>query len=225
MPKDINQKDGNGNLSISKFKSQVRGFSKTSLMHVTIDPPFSLLSKHAYDIEEYKYTCETSRLPGFIFKTENRLISGIRSEIPVGIEQERLSLTFLVRSDMQERKLFDDWFTLIQDPETFKLEYYQNYVGNLSVQTYNDSGKINYKVQYYNVYPLLITAQQLSWAETNVLRLTTEFAYEKWKQIPLDTEIKTRNDEIKDWVEEYKPHSNKFNYNLSLPKTYKNDDK
>ena len=111
------------------------------------------------------------------------------------------------------RKLFDDWFTLIQDPETFKLEYYQNYVGNLTVQTYDESGKTNYKVQYYNVYPLLVTAQQLSWTETNVLRLTTEFAYEKWKQIPLDTEIKTRNKKNKELDKEYNKYNNYNDFN------------
>lgn len=170
--------------SIETFKKQIKSFAKTSLMEVEIYPPDKLDEIHSFDFEEYKFTCEASQLPGFIFKSENRSIGGLVSEMPVGFEHERLQLTFLCRGHMQERKMFDDWFMLIQDKDTLRLEYYDNYVADIIVKSYDPTGVPNYCVKYLSCYPNIMTSQNLTWAEDNVLRLTVDFSYEKW--VPLD---------------------------------------
>ena len=191
--------------SIETFKKQVKSFAKTSLMEVEIYPPIGL-GGDGDKFEEYKFTCEAASLPGFIFKTENRLIGGLTSEMPVGFEHEKLTLTFLCRSQMQERKLFDDWFTLIQDEETLTLEYYDNYIGDIIVKSYDPTGIPNYCVKYLACYPNTLTSQNLAWAEDNVLRLTVDFSYEKW--VPLGD---CKDEKINEINQKNKSENNKIN--------------
>ena len=186
-----NKNKGKGNLSIESFKQEVKSFAKTSLFHVQIMPPKEMeesnddeLKEMAKKLESLKFTCEAARLPGFIFKVENRLISGLTSEMPVGFEHERLNLSFLCRGDMFERKFLDKWFMIIQD-QNLRFNYYSQYVSpQIIVKTYNETGAPVYCVQYNNCYPNILTSQSLSWAETNALRISVDFSYETWE--PLD---------------------------------------
>lgn len=169
------------NLNLNNFKDKIKGFTKTSLMEVKMNPPKNLNKFSGEKSEEIlRFTCENARLPGYIFKTENRLISGLTSEIPVGFEHERLTLTFLCSSEMFERKFFDAWIHLIQNPETLRFSYYDDYVTDIIISSLNVKGDPVYTVIYKNAYPNIITSQNLSWAEDNVLRLTVDFSYEKW---------------------------------------------
>lgn len=182
---------GKGDLSIQNFKDGVKSFAKTSLFHVQIMPPKEMNESTDPEIielvkkmETLKFTCEATRLPGFIFKVENRLISGLTSEIPVGFEHERLNLSFLCRGDMFERKFLDKWFMIIQD-KNLRFNYYSQYVSReIIVKTYDEKGSPVYCVKYNNCYPNILTSQSLSWAETNALRISVDFSYETWE--PMD---------------------------------------
>lgn len=182
---------GKGDLSIQNFKDEVKSFAKTSLFHVQIMPPKEMNESTDPEIielvkkmETLKFTCEATRLPGFIFKVENRLISGLTSEIPVGFEHERLNLSFLCRGDMLERKFLDKWFMIIQD-KNLRFNYYSQYVSReIIVKTYDEKGSPVYCVKYNNCYPNILTSQSLSWAETNALRISVDFSYETWE--PMD---------------------------------------
>ena len=135
-------------------------------------------------IKTLQFTCESARLPGYIFKSENRVISGLTSEMPVGFEHERLNLSFLCRGDMFERKFLDKWFFTVQD-KNLRFNYYDDYVSpEIIVKTYDETGSPTYCVKYNNCYPNILTSQSLSWAETNVLRITVDFSYETWE--PMD---------------------------------------
>lgn len=167
--------------SISDFKQILnQEFQKTSLMEVEIFPP------GASNLEYFKYTCEASQLPGFTFTTEERDIMGLKSEIPINFGHEKLQLSFLCSSSMTERKFFDAWFKLIHNPETSTMGYYDTYVGEIIVRTFDDIGNPSYVVKYLNCYPNTLTSQNLTWAETNVLRLTVDFSYEKWIPVSED---------------------------------------
>ena len=136
--------------------------------------------KRTENLEYFKYTCESSQLPGFTFTTDQRNVMGLSSEIPVSFSHEKLTLSFLCSSSMVERKFFDSWFKLIHDPETSTMGYYDTYVGEIIVKALDDTGNPSYEVKYLNCYPQTLTTQNLTWAETNVLRLTVDFSYEKW---------------------------------------------
>lgn len=192
-------------LSIKKFKDEVKSFQKSSFMQVEIFPPEKLKQKHSYEIENYKYTCEASKLPGYTFKFENRNIANLTTEMPVGFELEKLELTFLCRSDMRERKLFDDWFHVIQDPETLRFEYYDNYVGKIKVSTIDNIENRSYSIEYENAYPSLMTSQTLQWSESQILRLVVSFSYEKFTPIQVNKKLDYNlPDDRPDWIKGYK---------------------
>ena len=63
-------------------------------------------------------------------------------EVPYEKLYEPINMTFYVDNDMQVKKLFDEWMSLISDPSTRTYNYYNNY-NNRDVQTCRrrDSGK------------------------------------------------------------------------------------
>lgn len=169
-------------ISISKFKSNVsEGFSRSSLFHVNITPPSGVFDGNG---EEFKFTCDQAQLPGYTFKTEERSIAGITSEMPINFALEKLQLSFLTRSNMDERFFFDKWFSnIINITETGsrRIGYYVDYVGEVEVKVYDVTGSNIYTVVCKSCYPQTMTSQSLSWSETGIIRVTVDFAYEYWE--------------------------------------------
>ena len=184
MADDKNSKSG---LSISDFKSNVsEGFSRSSLFHVNITPPSMVFGG---DGEEFKFTCDQAQLPGYTLKTEERSIAGITSEMPLGFALEKLQLSFLTRSGMDERLFFDKWFSNIvniTEKGPRRMGYYVDYVGEVEVKVYDVTGSNVYTVVCKSCYPQTMTSQSLNWSETGIIRITVDFAYEYWETGVLD---------------------------------------
>lgn len=186
--------------TIEHFKGAIiQDLQKTSLMEVMIYPPKVLTEgkSNFKDIGEYlKYTCESSQLPGYTFLSENRYISGLVTEMPITQTHEKLVLTFLCTNATIERQFFDKWFETIQSPLSYEMEYYDVYVApQIDVMCFNECGDYIYKVRYHRCYPITIATQNLTWAETNAVRMTVDFAYEKYEKIPIDEQKETHKEE------------------------------
>ena len=93
-----------------------------------------------------------------------------------------LNLTFICSSNMKEREFFDKWMEIIVGNGSLKSSYYDDFVSeNLTVNLYKGEGKEkSCRFTFHKVYPLAISSQNVSWATSDVLKLTVNFSYEKW---------------------------------------------
>ena len=64
-----------------------------------------------------------------------------------------ISTTFYASSDMRERKLMEDWQDAVVDPDSFDLNYYDDYVGELKVFLLDKQEKRVYGVELREAYP------------------------------------------------------------------------
>lgn len=153
------------------------------------------------------FMAESVSIPGRQFRTTNHYIYGSYRRMPVGVEYQPLMVTYICSNSMVERHFFDIWHQFIQSPTSQYMEYYNDYVGSITIKKLMNSGLLasttagsfppslnNPIVEIGNVmatyileeaYPVSIQAQELSYASDDYLRLTVEFSYRTWRAEPL----------------------------------------
>lgn len=129
---------------------------------------------------------ESISIPGRqLLSTEHRIFGTVR-KMPYGVLYEDLTATFICTNSMIERTFFDVWQQLIISPGSQYMEFYENYVGSIVIQKISNNAKPNKneKLATYvlqEAYPISIQSQELSYGDTEYLKLTVQFAYSKWK--------------------------------------------
>lgn len=156
---------------------------------------------------------ESCSIPGRqMLTTEHRIFGTVR-KMPYGVLYDDFTVTFMCTNSMVERIFFDSWQQFIMSSGSQYMEYYDNYVGSIMIQKMDihrsikkekdDNGKIkSVKVtrpeyddtttklgkafsgwKLYEVYPVSIQAQELSYGDTEYLRLTVQFSYARWQTL------------------------------------------
>ena len=169
--------------SIQKIKSAIStggGVARPHSYRVTITPPAGLGGGLPDVIST---TCEQAELPGRQFATTQQSIYGATRKIPYGPLYNDLALTFICTEDMMVRKFFDNWHSMIQNPTTNYMLYYDTYISPLvTIEKINDKNEVTYIYYVEECYPVTIESQQLSYSETDsYLKLNVQMAYLKWR--------------------------------------------
>lgn len=138
---------------------------------------------------ELHYLCETAEFPGRGFSVVQTRYYGPSQMYPVNSEYQPLSLTFMCRSDSQERRFFDDWLDLINPVDNFNFEYPEKYYCEIEVYQYAEYGErgyatptphISYQWRLMKAWPTLVSPQPVSWGDQDILRMNVSFAYKYW---------------------------------------------
>lgn len=131
---------------------------------------------------------ESISIPGRqLLSTEHRIFGTVR-KMPYGVLYEDFTVTFICTNSMVERTFFDVWQQTIISPGSQYMEFYENYVGSIIIQkiSNNTEPNVGEKASKYvlqEAYPISIQSQELSYGDTEYLKLTVQFAYSKWKSV------------------------------------------
>ena len=168
--------------SLNQFKSNLsQGLAKTSLMDVVILPP-KVLEK-SKNVENLRFKCQSADLPGKTFGVDERKDYVITSKHPYGMTFTDLSLTFICTSSMEEREFFDSWMDNIIGNENLKSEYYDNFISDrimVNLYTGRDESEKSCTFHFRKIFTTTLAAQNVSWMNEDVLKLTITFSYEYW---------------------------------------------
>lgn len=173
-----------------KFRNKLNanGLAKSNLMDVFITPPSILgLGENTELTEHLSFKCIDAELPGKTFETSEVMDYVITRSHVLGVSYADLNLTFLCSSNMEERKFFDNWMEKILGTNTKRVSYYDDYISK-SIQINLYTGRISKTNRekscmftIKNAFPVGITAQDISWDNEQILKLTVNFNYEKWE--------------------------------------------
>lgn len=183
----------------------------------TITPPVSMVSGGNLIVDALKFLlaggvtaqlsvlAEQAEIPGRQFATTPHKIFGTTRLMPYGVIYDTIRITFICTNMMSERTFFDVWHQFIMSPSSQYMEYYKDYVGQITIQKVNnDPGIVNTLLNSSSTdsivagaqataaeflstytleeaYPVAIQPQELSFADDGYLRLTVEFAYARYK--------------------------------------------
>ena len=126
--------------------------------------------------------CEAASFPGQnVRTTADSLRAGPAREVGQGTTYGPITLRFLCRPGLPEKKYFEDWQELMFSKETWQVNYYKNYVGEIVLDQLDRHDRSRYTVTMYEAYPKIITAQDFSYQSDNAYQtLSVEFTYFYW---------------------------------------------
>ena len=184
LTKDTARKDAKQN-KINQFISEVKtgALARSNRFGVEFSPPNGI---NPGNLRKILLFCDTVQLPGINYSTVQNRTFGEFREVPYEKLYEPINLTFYVDNDMQVKKLFDDWMSLISDPNARTYSYYNTYVATkfvIEVQDIND--KTRYQVELFEAYPKNVNAISLDNASKDVMKLTVNMQYKYWTATPV----------------------------------------
>lgn len=129
--------------------------------------------------------CESTELPTRFLETAIHKTLGPPREVPFKIGYQReLNLNFYQGADYAEKSFFDEWQALAFDPNSFKIKYYESYIGTVLITALDRKGKSSYSIKLNEVYPKTINAVALNMASTSTIaRLSVGLAYRTWENV------------------------------------------
>ena len=131
---------------------------------------------------EINMLCESVSFPGQNIRTTgDSLRAGPVREVGQGVTYGPITLRFLCRPGLTEKKYFENWQELMFNKETWQASYYKDYIGEIKLDQLDRFDRSRYSVTIYEAYPKIITAQDFSYQSDNAYQtLSVEFTYWYW---------------------------------------------
>lgn len=171
--------------TIDNFQSSINttGFARPNRFEATVYGP----SKVQGDLRKISLHLISVQFPGRNIRTvTNETVYGPTYEMAQGITYaEEINMTFLLSQDHEERKYFNMWQDAIYNPETYDIEYYNNYVGSMYVYQLDRNDARTAGIVIKEIFPKTINAMEFNQGTNNELQtVTIGMAFKEW--IPLD---------------------------------------
>ena len=129
--------------------------------------------------------CESFEFPGRTLDTaEDTNIYGPVRNIVSGYSYGDVTAVFQCSSDMKEKRFFETWQRLAYNPQTWAMQYYNDYVGSIKLFQLDETDRQRYGVEMVECFPKTIAAQSVSYSRgTEVQKVSVTFAYRYWKDL------------------------------------------
>lgn len=157
------------------------------------------------------YACDAAEFPGRGFQVTEVRYYGPKQLMPSNtIYGDNLTLSFICRSKTIERQFFDDWMDIINPPNTYHFKFPNEYYTDIEVFQFAEFGSkagivtsqsdansnispaANPKNTYQpeplyawkikKAWPIQVAPQQVTWADSDILRLQVSFAFKNWER-------------------------------------------
>jgi hypothetical protein len=191
------------------------GLAKSARFAVFITIPTGLMGTWKNMGRELVYLCEAAEMPGRAFMSVDARYYGPSHKLPYQTQYEDTTMTFLCRSESNERKFFDDWLEYINPTNSFDFNFRDNYATDVQIRQmaeYEDvipggpgapglatgDPKETYRITLRKAYPINVNPQPMTWADDQYQRLAVTFTYFKWMRVGHDQEPKPSGDTFVD---------------------------
>jgi len=127
------------------------------------------------------YRVVSLTFPGKNIRTvTNETVYGPTYELAQGLTYaESVSMTFHLSAEHRERQYFLNWIDFIYKPDTYNLEYYDNYNRSIELYQLNKSDKRISGMKLLNCYPKTIGPVEYAQDAGEVATLSVEFAFKE----------------------------------------------
>ena len=172
--------------NLSLFLSAIRedSLARVNRFEVIIPSPRGMSDVNRSYADFTSLYCEMASLPPVNISTKSFKIFGPTYQRPFGAEYggEGISLTFHVDRDMNIKKFFDDWTSIVVDPDSGLVNYQENYISTLTLRQLDEQENVTYELELYEAFPRSVNLLELNnSAQNQTHRLNVLFAYRYWK--------------------------------------------
>jgi hypothetical protein len=164
------------NNKISNFVSNInnRGVAFRHLFYIQVES--KLDSKMTSIIPLF---CAGTSLPSTNILSSGYREYGAQYDIPYGISNDQLTMTFYSDKNMNIKKFFDMWQSMIYNKNTNKLNFSDSYRWNVKVAILDkELTEDMYYVTFKRAYPKTISNIELDYSNVGLITFTVTFEYE-----------------------------------------------
>ena len=179
----------------AEFRSD-DGFARPSRYEVFFFPPVSrsqtnifaqIMGQTVADQTARKTAlrCESFEFPGRNLDSSPDVnIYGPEREIVQGYSYGDVTAVFQCSSDMKEKRFFETWQRLAYNPQTWSMQYYNDYTGSIKIFQLDETDRQRYGVELVECFPKTVAAQPIAYASVNeIQKVSVTFAYRYWKDL------------------------------------------
>lgn len=126
-------------------------------------------------------------IPGRSLATNEIRTHGPIRKAPYNTIYDDLQIgVFCTNKNLFPRDLFEEWQNAIIQTMTGKVNYFDQYVADIELEQYDDTGKSIFACKFVDAYPMIVAPLALDWSATNAIHnLNITFAYRRWHVQPL----------------------------------------
>jgi hypothetical protein len=124
--------------------------------------------------------CEVTSLPGMNIATSPQRIFGEIRQMPYERMFDPVTMSFYVDGDMEVKAAFERWIHLIFNQTSRTINYYENYVRDISITVKDVEDNTPYILTLKEAYPKSIQSIQLSAESKDIMKLTVQIEYKYW---------------------------------------------
>ena len=179
----------------AEFRSD-DGFARPSRYEVFFFPPVSRSQTNIFaqvmgqtvadqTARKTSLRCESFEFPGRNLDSSPDVnIYGPEREIVQGYSYGDVTAVFQCSSDMKEKRFFETWQRLAYNPQTWSMQYYNDYTGSIKIFQLDETDRQRYGVELVECFPKTIAAQPIAYASVNeIQKVSVTFAYRYWKDL------------------------------------------
>ena len=141
--------------------------------------------------------CEATSLPSFNIDTKLNKQYGPGRELPYGHSYTPVNFTFYMDREYTVKKFFDAWQRMIIDPNTSKVNYYNEYVTSVHILALDAKDSIDqngtlrakYQCTLVEAYPKTVAEIAYSASNSEVARLQVSMQFRKWQETTASTGV------------------------------------
>lgn len=129
--------------------------------------------------------CQSFEFPGRNLDTmEDTNIFGPVRNVVSGYSYGDVTAVFQCSSDMKEKRFFETWQRLAYNPQTWAMQYYNDYVGSIKLFQLDETDRQRYGVELVECFPKTIAAQSVDYSTVNAIQtVSVTFSYRYWKDL------------------------------------------
>jgi len=172
------------------------GFARPSRYEVFFFPPVSRSQTNIFaqvmgqtvadqTARKTALRCESFEFPGRnLDSAPDTNIYGPEREIVQGYSYGDVTAVFQCSSDMKEKRFFETWQRLAYNPQTWSMQYYNDYTGSIKIFQLDETDRQRYGVELVECFPKTVAAQPIAYASVNeIQKVSVTFAYRYWKDL------------------------------------------
>lgn len=173
--------------NINTFKSEINkfGIMKTSSFEVQITPPSEIINNDY--LKSMTLRARAVSFPGRTIETREYKVYGPTQKIAMDSSFEDVSMSIILSEDMREKNYLEQWQDIAVGRyresdgkaiyEDMDLSFYNKYIGQILITTFNELGKPVRKLKCLEAYPVNVGTVSYSWEENSVAMLDVTFTY------------------------------------------------
>ena len=164
------------------------------------------------DIRSISLRCDSISLPGRnLSAMTDSNIYGPTREIVEGVTYaEDINIVFNGSSGLDERVFFENWQRQAFDEDTWDVQYYNDYVGEVEIYLLDKQEQRRYGLKLHEAFPKTIAGNDLSMGSSGeIIKISVGFAFRFWSALNITQQSPSFGDRAADTI------SNVFVRNLT----------